>query len=262
MVRADETCEGVAMWGDAGWLCGIPATGPGADAAWEAMEKAQRGEQALLFIRDEGYVPCDILACNCNSWHGGHYARRLQAADDALEAAGVARVAAGSMRWIPDRITMLAAERDAALAEVERLRRLNSEVLGVVSDARAERDAALARVAELEAERDALDAERESIDLAGVTLALSATARDLRAELVAAKADTALLEDTLHGLIAERDALKARKPVVCGTCDGRGWLHRFNDGTAGAPCIPRCDRDRECPDCGLDGAGKGVRWEK
>jgi len=54
-----------------------------------------------------------------------------------------------------------------------------------------------------------------------------------------------------------KDALvegeRHRRPVVCETCDGEGWLHEdpIVDGAVPA-----------CPDCGKDGCGPGVRWEK
>ena len=42
----------------------------------------------------------------------------------------------------------------------------------------------------------------------------------------------------------EIERLRARRPVVCGTC----WeLDDVAD---------------DCPDCGQDGAGPGVRWEE
>lgn len=36
------------------------------------------------FLLREGYVRCDIPACNCPYWHGGHASRRLEEIYDAL----------------------------------------------------------------------------------------------------------------------------------------------------------------------------------
>lgn len=36
-----------------------------------------------------GYRRCDIAACNCGGWHGGHSAQRLTEIGDALVDAGV-----------------------------------------------------------------------------------------------------------------------------------------------------------------------------
>ena len=56
----------------------------------------------------------------------------------------------------------------------------------------------------------------------------------------------AVLEDALG------EGERVRRPVVCETCDGEGWLHEdpIVDGAVPA-----------CPDCGKDGCGPGVRWE-
>jgi hypothetical protein len=41
-------------------------------------------DSAHDFLRRRGYRPCDIPACNCNSWHGGHDHERLREIYDAL----------------------------------------------------------------------------------------------------------------------------------------------------------------------------------
>jgi len=41
-------------------------------------------ETAVSFLMSEGYSPCDIAACNCGSFHGGHAYARLREIHDAL----------------------------------------------------------------------------------------------------------------------------------------------------------------------------------
>lgn len=41
-------------------------------------------EQLIDLLLREGYRPCDIPACNCGSWHGGHASQRLQELREAL----------------------------------------------------------------------------------------------------------------------------------------------------------------------------------
>jgi len=36
------------------------------------------------FIRSRGYRRCNIAACNCGSWHGGHAENRLHDICDAV----------------------------------------------------------------------------------------------------------------------------------------------------------------------------------
>lgn len=45
--------------------------------------------EALTFLERRGYRRCDIMACNCNSWHGGHAEQRLGEIEDALTDAGI-----------------------------------------------------------------------------------------------------------------------------------------------------------------------------
>ena len=52
-------------------------------------ELLRRAEHAECFIRARGYITCDIPACNCNSWHGGHAERRLDEIQDELDGYGV-----------------------------------------------------------------------------------------------------------------------------------------------------------------------------
>lgn len=54
------------------------------DIAWEDYQKLcdenerlrERVEKAEDFIRSRGYLRCDMAACNCGFWHGGHASRR------------------------------------------------------------------------------------------------------------------------------------------------------------------------------------------
>lgn len=43
-----------------------------------ATTLARERDEAIAFIEREGYRRCDIPACNCNSWHGGHANDRLE----------------------------------------------------------------------------------------------------------------------------------------------------------------------------------------
>jgi hypothetical protein len=40
--------------------------------------------EAEEFLRARGYYRCDIPACNCGSWHGGHAESRLTEIYDEL----------------------------------------------------------------------------------------------------------------------------------------------------------------------------------
>lgn len=48
----------------------------------------ERDELRDVLLR-HGYRRCDIAACNCNGWHGGHSAQRLSEIRDALDEAGI-----------------------------------------------------------------------------------------------------------------------------------------------------------------------------
>jgi hypothetical protein len=56
------------------------------DMADEWEERARKAED---FIRREGYSRCDIPACNCGSWHGGHMKRRFDEIHDAMKEADI-----------------------------------------------------------------------------------------------------------------------------------------------------------------------------
>ena len=46
-------------------------------------------ERRQEFMGRQGYRPCTIPACNCNSWHGGHAGQRLDEVREAMEDAGM-----------------------------------------------------------------------------------------------------------------------------------------------------------------------------
>lgn len=50
----------------------------------ELAEARRRLEKTLDFIESNGYRRCDIAACNCGSWHGGHASQRLRELTDLL----------------------------------------------------------------------------------------------------------------------------------------------------------------------------------
>lgn len=76
-------------------------------AALEAQQKAER------FIESHGYRRCDIPACNCHSWHGGHAMERLHEIADALPYE--------NGRTILARVQSIVQDLDSARAEVQRL---------------------------------------------------------------------------------------------------------------------------------------------
>jgi hypothetical protein len=49
----------------------------------------QEEQDARWFLEREGYRRCDVAACNCGSWHGGHAMQRLTEIEDALTDAGI-----------------------------------------------------------------------------------------------------------------------------------------------------------------------------
>lgn len=51
----------------------------------------EEGRKAIDFLDRHGFRRCDIPACNCGSWHGGHAADRLREIGDALDEANVPR---------------------------------------------------------------------------------------------------------------------------------------------------------------------------
>lgn len=41
------------------------------------VDDAEELNARRSFMQDRGYTFCNLAACNCNSWHGGHADRRL-----------------------------------------------------------------------------------------------------------------------------------------------------------------------------------------
>jgi hypothetical protein len=59
-------------------------------SAWQARERVEPSEAAAIdFLERNGFRRCDISACNCGSWHGGHASRRLDEIKEALTDADV-----------------------------------------------------------------------------------------------------------------------------------------------------------------------------
>lgn len=83
----------------------------------KAEAVAQREDLRDVLLR-EGYRRCDIAACNCNGWHGGHAMARLNEIGDALEAAGVSLNGSTILK----RVQGLAAQRDEAVALIKSIR--------------------------------------------------------------------------------------------------------------------------------------------
>ncbi len=53
------------------------------------MNFTNEPDELLSVLYRRGYVRCDVPACNCNGWHGGHAEARLGEIHDALEEAGI-----------------------------------------------------------------------------------------------------------------------------------------------------------------------------
>lgn len=95
---------------------------------------AQEAEayRALDFLRRAGYRRCDIAACNCGSWHGGHAEDRLAEIKAALDDTGAPQCGGILVDRIKAlRAAMLLAELDTATylrAEADRLRQGTSDI--------------------------------------------------------------------------------------------------------------------------------------
>ncbi len=78
------------------------------------------------FMRREGYRPCDVPACNCNSWHGGHAAERLRDLRDLLDGEGWSKNGStilGDVKSLGDRTEAAESEVTALRAKLEEARR-------------------------------------------------------------------------------------------------------------------------------------------
>lgn len=74
--------------------------------------------ELLDFIRREGYRRCDIPACNCGSWHGGHASDRLREIGEVIEHNGITILAAVEAA-VSDRAELLDA-LEAVIRESDR----------------------------------------------------------------------------------------------------------------------------------------------
>lgn len=77
-----------------------------ADFASDANELRARRN----FMVRQGYRFCDIPACNCNSWHGGHAEQRLSELVDLLDDLHILRDGKTVLDALRDEITTLRAE--------------------------------------------------------------------------------------------------------------------------------------------------------
>jgi hypothetical protein len=86
------------------------------------------------FILREGYRRCDISACNCGSWHGGTWQRRLYEIRDALNDADVPLC--GNLTV--DRTKALVSERDSLRAELAAEKAEGEELRATLANERGE----------------------------------------------------------------------------------------------------------------------------
>ena len=90
---------------------------------WNYARKHERErDEALDVLRRNGFVLCDIAACNCGSWHARYgIPERMAEIKDALTEAG--HPMTNENGHLPIKaLAELVKERDEARAEVERLR--------------------------------------------------------------------------------------------------------------------------------------------
>jgi len=104
--------EGCADWGPAHYECAI----------------RERDELRNVLLRN-GFVPCDIPACNCGSWHHRYgLPERMQEIKDALAEAGHELSNANGNLTL-NALKELVAELDALKADAERYRYLKREAM-------------------------------------------------------------------------------------------------------------------------------------
>lgn len=82
-----------------------------------ATERAAR-ESAERTLAEKGFRRCDMAACNCAGWHGGHSAQRLCEIGDALVDAGIDL----NGRAILEGVRSLRAARDTAESSLAAMR--------------------------------------------------------------------------------------------------------------------------------------------
>jgi hypothetical protein len=85
----------------------------------ERGEWKARAEKAEDFIRSEGYRRCDVMVCNCGSWHGGHLSDRMREIREVLDDAGLIGNDYGNRN--SGGVALLVDQRDAAQARVREL---------------------------------------------------------------------------------------------------------------------------------------------
>jgi hypothetical protein len=71
------------------WENSLCYNGVRMEAADRIEELESALDRALTCLALHGYQRCDIPACNCGSWHGGHAQQRLSEIGDALADAGI-----------------------------------------------------------------------------------------------------------------------------------------------------------------------------
>lgn len=118
---------------------------------------------------------------------------------------------------------------------------------------------------------------------------LEATAKNAEGRKAEAEAACVMTRKIADALEIERDAVyqvmihlrgepdnvrEFQRPVLCGSCDGSGYVHgdgvdegfypaTFGDELheAAHPGIKPCTKCRRCEDCGQDGCDPGICWE-
>jgi hypothetical protein len=116
-------------------------------------------EDLLDFIHREGYRRCDVAACNCGSFHGGHSMARLTEIEAALTEADID----GNGRTILSQVRALAAERDE-LDEVAKTYSVSADNLaGKLYEAEQRADAAEATLAQVRQVVEKMNATRDPV---------------------------------------------------------------------------------------------------
>lgn len=112
-----ESIDDNDIWDIAFQMAGVIAVARAPAAALVERATPERWterDEASAFLERRGYRRCDIAACNCNSWHGGHAEQRLGEIEDALSEAGVEM----NGKTIRMGVSEVLLQRDEALAAV------------------------------------------------------------------------------------------------------------------------------------------------
>lgn len=112
-----------------------PPGGSGNLARWIIWDARQRITRMEAFLEQSGYRRCDIAACNCESWHGGHANERLREISDSLQEAGLngGTVHGGVLEFIR-RAEAEKARADAAAQRVTALEQALAAFLAKLSE--------------------------------------------------------------------------------------------------------------------------------